>query len=70
MYMDQITKEANPDTETLNEPLFDDDQVMISNDKEQLRPVHTDQLNTCCETYANQHQQDRSDDSQQNTRKA
>ena len=48
IYMDQITKEANPHPEALNELM--DDQAMMNNDKTQLRE-HTDQLNESCETY-------------------
>ncbi|XP_076464091.1 uncharacterized protein LOC143296164 [Babylonia areolata] len=47
--MDQITKEANPDPEALNELMFADDQAMMNN-KTQLQE-HTDQLNTSCENY-------------------
>ena len=50
IYMDQITKEANPDPEALNELLFADDQAMMNNDKAQLQE-HTDQLNASCEKY-------------------
>ena len=50
IYMDQITKEANPDHEALNELMFSDDQAMVNNDKIQLQ-AHTDQLNESCETY-------------------
>ncbi|XP_076439325.1 uncharacterized protein LOC143278160 [Babylonia areolata] len=49
IYMDQITKEANPDPEALNELMFADDQVMMNN-KTQLQE-HTDQLNTSCKNY-------------------
>ena len=49
-YMDQITKEVNPDPEALNELLFGDDQAMGDNDKIQLQE-HTDQINERCETY-------------------
>ena len=49
--MDQITKEANPDPEALNELMFVDDQAMMNNDKTQLQE-HTDQLNESCETYS------------------
>ena len=48
IYMDQITKEANPDPEALNEL---DDQAMMNNDKIQLQE-HIDQLNESCETYS------------------
>ena len=50
MYMDQITKEANPDPEALIELLFADDQATMNNDNTQLQE-HTDQLNESCETY-------------------
>lgn len=50
IYMDQITKEANPDPEALNELLFAGDQAMINNDKVQLQE-HTEQLNACCENF-------------------
>ena len=50
IYMDQITKEANPDPEALNELMFADDQVMVNNDKIQLQE-HTDQLHERCKTY-------------------
>ena len=33
IYMDQITKEANPDPEALNELMFADDQAMMNNNK-------------------------------------
>ena len=49
IYIDQITKEANPDPEALNEPMFADDQAMMNNDKTQLQE-HIDQLNEGCET--------------------
>ena len=49
--MDQMTKEANPDPEALNELMFVDDQAMMNNDKTQLQE-HTDQLNESCETYS------------------
>ena len=49
IYMDQITKEANPDPEALNELMFADDQAMMNNDKTQLQE-HIDQLNESCET--------------------
>ena len=63
--MDQITKEANPDPEALNELMFADDQAMVNNDKTQLQE-HTDQLNESCETiqHEDQHQQDRGHDCQ------
>ena len=48
--MDQITKEANPDPEVLNELMFVDDQAMVNNDKIQPQE-HTDQLNESCETH-------------------
>ena len=51
IYMDRITKEANPDPEALNELMFADDQAMMNNDKTQLQE-HTDQLNESCETYS------------------
>ena len=51
IYMDQITKEANPDPEALNELMFADDQAMMNNDKTQLQE-HIDQLNESCETYS------------------
>ena len=50
IYMDRITKEANPNPEALNELLFADDQAILSSDKEELQH-HTDQLNRCCEEY-------------------
>ena len=49
--MDQITKEANPDPEALNELMFADDQAMMNNDKTQLQE-HIDQLNESCEIYS------------------
>ena len=49
--MGQITKEAIPDPETLNELMFADDQAMMNNDKTQLQE-HIDQLNESCETYS------------------
>ena len=48
--MDQISTEANPDPETLNELVFADDQAVVNNDKIQLHE-HTDQINESCETY-------------------
>ena len=51
IYMDQITKEANPDPEALNKLMFADDQAMMSNDKTQLQE-HIDQPNESCETYS------------------
>ena len=51
IYMDQITKEANPDPEALNELMFADDQAMMHNDKAQLQE-HVDQLNESYETYS------------------
>ena len=51
IYMDQITKEANPDPEALNELMFADDQAMMNNDKTQLQE-YIDQLNESCETYS------------------
>ena len=51
IYMNQITKEANPDPEALNELIFADDQTMMNNDKTQLQE-HIDQLNESCETYS------------------
>ena len=50
LHIDQITKEANPDPEALNELMFADDQAMMNNDKTHLQE-HTDQLNESCETY-------------------
>ena len=50
VYMDRITKEANPDPEALNELLFADDQAMLNGDKDLLQH-HTNQLNTYCEEY-------------------
>ena len=50
IYMDQITKEANPDLEALNELLFADDQSLMNQNKAALQE-HTDQLNTSCEKY-------------------
>jgi len=50
IYMDQITKEANPDLEALNELLFADDQSLMNQNKAALQD-HTDQLNTSCERY-------------------
>ena len=47
LYMDQITKEKNPDPEALNELMFADDQAMMNNDKIQLQE-HTDRLNESC----------------------
>jgi len=48
IYMDRITKEANPNPEDLNEMLFADDQSLAHETEEQLQ-VHTDRLNTRCE---------------------
>ena len=50
IYMDQITKEANPNPGALNELMFADDQAMINADEEQLQE-HQDQLNTSCKNY-------------------
>ena len=48
--MDQITKEANPDPEALNELMFADDQAMINSDKTKLQE-HTEHLNESCQAY-------------------
>jgi len=40
IYVDQITKEVNPDPETLNELMFADNQTMMDNDKIQLKEKH------------------------------
>ena len=37
LYMDQITKEANPDPQVLYGLMFEDDQAMMNNDKTQLQ---------------------------------
>ena len=50
IYMDQITKEANPDPEALNELMFADDQAMINSDKTKLQE-HTEHLNESCQAY-------------------
>ena len=50
IYMDQITKEANPNPGALNELMFADDQAMINADEEQLQE-HQDQLDTSCKNY-------------------
>ena len=48
IYMDQITKEANPDPEALNELMFADDQAMVNSDKTKLQE-HTEHLNESCQ---------------------
>ena len=50
VYMDIITKEANPDPDTLNELLFADDQSLINEDKTEQQE-HTTNLNAACERY-------------------
>ena len=50
IYMDQITKEANPDPEALNELMFANDQAMINSDKTKLQE-HTEHLNESCQAY-------------------
>ena len=57
VYMDRITKEANPDPRTLNELLLADDQGLANKDRAQLQE-HNDSLNSTCEKYKDQHQQD------------
>jgi len=48
--MDKITKEANPDSNLLNELLFADDQSLIHNSARDLQN-HTTRLNAACESY-------------------
>ncbi|KAI8519496.1 hypothetical protein Bbelb_027530 [Branchiostoma belcheri] len=50
IYMDKITKQANPKPEALNELLFADDQNLISEKTDRLQE-HTTTLNTACEDY-------------------
>ncbi|KAI8504892.1 hypothetical protein Bbelb_170010 [Branchiostoma belcheri] len=50
IYMDKITKQANPKPEVLNELLFADDQSLISEKTDRLQE-HTTNLNTACEDY-------------------
>ena len=50
IYMDHITKEADPDEEALNELLFADDQVVINNDATKLQQ-HIDKINDSCKTH-------------------
>ena len=65
IYMDQITKEANPDPETLNELMFADDQAMMNNDKTQLPGAHRSAQWKLGDTqHEDQHQQDRGHDCQ------
>jgi len=48
IYMDKITKEANPQSELLNELLFADDQSLLYNNKDDLQH-HINCLNTNCQ---------------------
>ena len=50
VYMDKITREANPDPEDLNEILFADDQSLV-HEKEGELQEHTNRLNTQCENF-------------------
>ena len=50
VYMDKITKEANPEPETVNEMLFADDQSLAKEDEKKLQK-HTNSLNTTCDEY-------------------
>ena len=50
VYMDKITREANPNPEDLNEMLFADDQSLI-HEKEGELQEHTNSLNTQCENF-------------------
>jgi len=48
--MDRITRDANPDPESLNELLFADDQGLLNDNTERLQE-HVDKLNTACEEH-------------------
>lgn len=50
IYMDQITKEANPNSEEINELLFADDQCLLHEDEEQLQD-HIQKLDEACTKY-------------------
>jgi len=50
IYMDRITREANPAPEESNELLFADDQALIHSNADKLQS-HTDRLNAACERY-------------------
>ena len=50
IYMDRITKEANPEPDTLNELLFADDQVIINENNIALQQ-HTEAFNQVCKKY-------------------
>ena len=67
IYMDQITKEANPDPEALNELMFADDQAMMNNDKSQNTATgahRSAQWKLRDIQHEDQHQQDRGHDCQ------
>ena len=49
-YMDSITKEANLESEALNELLFADDRSLAHESEERLQE-HTSSLNSICEEY-------------------
>ena len=50
IYMDKITKDANPNLEDLNEMLFADDQS-LAHEKEEHLQEHTDSLNIQCREH-------------------
>ena len=50
IYMDRITKEANPDEQALNELLFADDQCLVHHSRDSLQD-HTYRLNSACKKY-------------------
>ena len=50
VYMEKITREANPKPEDLNEMLFADDQSLV-HEKEGELQEHTNSLNTQCENF-------------------
>ena len=50
VFMDKITREANPNPEDLNEMLFADDQSLAHENERELQE-HTNSLNTQCENF-------------------
>ena len=50
IYMDEITKRANPNIENINELLFADDQGLINEDEDELQR-HANSLNTECQNH-------------------
>ena len=71
VYMDKITREANPNPEDLNEMLFADDQSLVHEKGGELQK-HTDSLNKQCENFimksaSEKKKQKKNNESQQNT---